>query len=323
MKPLAVTAALFALLTVGCAQNSDQIKSDQWPPLPSPESQMAELERGPDSAAEDEPDPGADQATEADTEAQKDQSAEASTEPAETQDKNAAAEEGQAGKAESDEAFFEAFQDEFTADDGAASVDVPDPLKGYNQAIFVFNDRLYFWVLKPAAEGYKTVMPYSFRYIFRNFFNNLQMPRRFMACLLQAKFQDAGEELLGFVINSTNGLFGFFNPAGLIFEGVPHDEDFGQVFGAWGIPHGFYFVIPILGPSSGRDFVGFLVDRTLSPLAYVDFPFLVSLSITTYDYFNTMSFRLGAYEQLVDVAVDPYEAVRDAYFQNRAKKQAE
>jgi hypothetical protein len=90
----------------------------------------------------------------------------------------------------------------------ASAETVPDPLEPLNRAFFEFNDKLYFWMLKPVATGYKTVVPEEVRVCTRNFFHNLAFPVRFVNNLLQGKFFGAFEETCGFLVNSTVGLGG-------------------------------------------------------------------------------------------------------------------
>ena len=90
---------------------------------------------------------------------------------------------------------------------------VPDPLEKFNRAMFTFNDKLYFYVLKPTAQGYKYIVPEPGRVSVRKFFTNVAMPVRFANCLFQGKPKQAGIELSRFVINTTAGVAGFFDPA--------------------------------------------------------------------------------------------------------------
>jgi len=64
---------------------------------------------------------------------------------------------------------------------------VPDPLEKFNRAMFTFNDKLYFYVLKPTAQGYKYIVPEPGRVSVRKFFANVAMPVRFANCLFQGK----------------------------------------------------------------------------------------------------------------------------------------
>ena len=196
---------------------------------------------------------------------------------------------------------------------------VSDPLYWWNKGMFHVNDKLYFWVLKPVASGYKTVTPEPVRNGIRNFFGNLFTPVRFVNCILQGKTERAGVELGRFMVNTVVGVGGFGNPADRepSLKRVP-EEDFGQTLAVYGVGNGFYIVWPVLGPSSLRDTAGKAGDSYLSPLSYVDSG--VSVGLKAVDTVNGVSFRIGDYEALKNAAVDPYEAFRDAYIQNRAKK---
>lgn len=195
---------------------------------------------------------------------------------------------------------------------------VPDPLEPLNRAFFEFNDRFYFWVLKPVATGYKTVVPEEIRICTRNFFTNLAYPVRLVNNLLQGKFFGAFEETCGFFVNSTVGLGGLADVAKAI-DLKTHDEDLGQTLAVYGAGPAFYIHWPFLGPSSLRDTFGKAGDIFLDPLTYLgDYwyaPWSRGLNVV-----NDTSFRIGDYESLRRAALDPYIALRDAWYQNRLSK---
>jgi len=198
---------------------------------------------------------------------------------------------------------------------------IADPLEPVNRAFFHFNDKLYFWILKPIATGYKTVIPEDGRIGIRNFFSNVKTPVRLINCLLQAKFKGAGNETVRFVLNTTIGIAGFFDPAKKTFKIEKNDVDFGQTLGVWGIGPAFYLDLPILGPSSLRDGVGYVVDLSFDPQTYLAYIYLVE-EIVDYatwalDKVNETSLSLGEYENLKKAALDPYIALREAYAQYR------
>ena len=196
---------------------------------------------------------------------------------------------------------------------------IADPIEPLNRALFVFNDKAYFWVMKPVAQGYRAVVPEGVRLSVRNFFANIGMPIRFVNNLLQGKIRNSGVELLRFAINTTAGIGGLFDPAKNDFHLAPRDEDLGQTFGNFGLRHGLYIVLPLLGPSSLRDAIGLIGDSFLDPVNYVkDTEVLVGTKAFKAE--NEVSLRIGEYEDLTKSALDPYVAVRDAYSQYRAKK---
>jgi phospholipid-binding lipoprotein MlaA len=200
-----------------------------------------------------------------------------------------------------------------------ATIQIADPIRPWNNAMYHFNDKLYFWVLKPVSKGYSTVIPEDMRIAVSNFFHNITTPVRFVSNILQLKIGKAGNELLRFVYNSTAGVCGLADAAKADF-GIPRqEEDLGQALGSYGIGHGFYIIWPFLGPSSLRDTVGLVGDTFLDPVTYVN-PLEASVGITAYDEVNTVSLHIGDYEDLKKSAVDPYVSIRDAYLQYRKKK---
>jgi len=193
---------------------------------------------------------------------------------------------------------------------------VADPLEPFNRLMFNFNDKLYFWFLKPVAQGYKVVVPQVARTGVSNFFYNLAMPVRLVNSLLQGKGNRAGFEFSRFLINTTIGVLGFGNPAGQFAELNPPPEDLGQTLGAWGIGNGFYIVWPVLGFSTLRDSVGLAGDYWLRPVTYVD-SLVAELGIKGADMINETSLHIGQYEDFKNNAFEPYTAFRNAYIQHR------
>ena len=202
-------------------------------------------------------------------------------------------------------------------EDEAEEIDsIYDPLEPMNRAFFQFNDKLYFWVLKPVATGYNTVVPQLARVCIRNFFTNLVMPVRAVSCLLQGKFEGLGIELVRFVVNTSAGFLGFQDVAKQALNFPVQDEDLGQVLAFYGIGPGFYLDLPFLGPYSLRNAVGWGGGLFINPLNYV-VDFWPNVGIRTYDIVNNTSLRIGDYEAMKEAALDPYVAMRDAYYQYR------
>jgi len=197
-------------------------------------------------------------------------------------------------------------------------VAVADPIEPVNRGIFYVNDKLYRWILKPVAKGYRYGVPEGVRVAVRNFFSNLGTPIRAANTLLQGKFKATGTELARFAINSTIGMAGLFDAAK---EWNLHrkDEDTGQTLGVYGLGQGMYIVLPVLGPSSARDAAGLVGDAFLDPLSYLPTA-EESIGARAFRSETDLSFRFEDYDELTAAAVDPYIAVRDAYIQNRAKR---
>lgn len=196
---------------------------------------------------------------------------------------------------------------------------IADPFYLWNKGWYYFNDKFYFWLLKPFSQVYSAIFPEIARIGVSNFFYNITTPIRLVNSLLQFKMKDAGNELLRLAINSTVGVGGLGDFAKGQLDIKRKNEDLGQTFGTYGFGHGFYLVWPILGPSSLRDTVGLVGDGFLSPINYVR-PVEASVGITAYDTVNHTSLHIGDYEDIIEAAVDPYVSIRDAYVQNRKKK---
>jgi len=198
----------------------------------------------------------------------------------------------------------------------ASSGDPRDPLEPVNRVVYHFNDGVDHLLIKPAAELYQgRMIPEFVRTGIRNFFSNINDVIVFLNDLLQGKFEDAESDLGRIVINTTAGILGFVDvatDAGL----TKHNEDFGQTLGVWGFDDGPYLVLPLLGPSSVRDAVGWVGDAYTWPVAYVD-PHRTRNQLILLRYISLRADLLAASKVLEAAALDPYEFMRDAYLQRR------
>ena len=203
-----------------------------------------------------------------------------------------------------------------------------DPLSGYNRVMTSFNDVTYEYVLSPVAKTYGDVVHEDIRKSVRNFFHNLLFPIRFVNNLLQFKFQNTLEETERFVLNSTLGFFGFYDISQEEFKIYPHNEDFGQTLGYWGVGSGFHIVWPFFGPSNLRDSIGsFGVDSYLNPTSYyedrahniVD-SYEDAMLLKVFKQVNDISFTYKQYKNMKKDAIDLYPYLRDSYEQYRDKQ---
>jgi len=207
-------------------------------------------------------------------------------------------------------------EEQGAGEENAEVQEIADPLEPWNRAMYTFNDRLYFWVIKPVANGYNFFVPEWGRVRVKNVFHNITMPIRFVNCILQLKMKEASAEVGRFLVNSTAGVGGMFDIIGNNPNVRKGEEDLGQTLGFYGIGNGFYIVWPFLGPSSARDTVGMAGDGFLDPVNYVT-PMRDAIAIHAYDDVNGVSLRLGEYEDFKESALDPYISLRNAYYQHR------
>jgi phospholipid-binding lipoprotein MlaA len=190
-----------------------------------------------------------------------------------------------------------------------------DPLEPLNRAFFGFNERFYGWVVDPVATVYQFVMPDPGRRAVRRFFLNLSEPVTIVNDLLQLRPVQATSSSARFVINSTAGVAGLFDPAAA-WGIVRHTSDFGETLAVYRVGSGPYLVIPVMGPSTVRDAVGGIVDGLIRPDTWLLTPG-TRLVISATDGFTNYDIERERLDALRDTSVDFYAAMRSAYLMDR------
>jgi len=192
-----------------------------------------------------------------------------------------------------------------------------DPWEDWNRGVYKFNKAIDKAIAKPLTQGYKAITPDIIETGVSNVFSNLNDVPTMLNSLLQGKFKDSFSDLGRFVINSTVGVAGLWDPATRL--GLDkNDEDFGQTLGAWGFDSGPYMVLPILGFSTLRDTLAYPVNSETNLLNQID-------HIPTRNQAKILELidkraSLIKYEELLKDAIDEYTFVRDSYLQNRRYK---
>jgi phospholipid-binding lipoprotein MlaA len=216
-----------------------------------------------------------------------------------------------------DKDFADDFDSDFAGPNDQDEELIADPLINWNRGVFWVNDKLYFYLVKPVARGYRSVVPKPARSSVRNFFSNLAGPIRAGNSLLQFRFYDFGTEIYRFILNSTFGIGGLFDPVEEWCGIRKKENDFGLTLAYYGVGHGFYLVLPVVGPSSLRDATGSVVDTLFDPLQYADLGTGEYLLLQTYKTVNWLSMDPDTYEGVIRDAIDPYLFIRAAYAQRR------
>jgi phospholipid-binding lipoprotein MlaA len=192
--------------------------------------------------------------------------------------------------------------------------DPRDPWERVNRTTFKVNIALDHAIARPIARAYGKVTPRLVRTGVSNFTDNLFYTITMANDLLQLKFKPFAQDTGRFVMNTTVGIGGLFDPASKV--GLPkNQEDLGQTFGYWGAKPGPYFVIPLLGPSDVRDGIGRVGDTYLSPLQYVRNNY-IKYGIYGVELVDTR-YRLLPQDKILDEAFDPYTLLKNAYLQRR------
>jgi phospholipid-binding lipoprotein MlaA len=195
--------------------------------------------------------------------------------------------------------------------------DPRDPWESMNRSVYKFNEGADKVVFKPVAQAYRFVTPNFVRAGVTNFFSNLNDVVVFFNDIFQGKGRSAVADFGRVVINTTFGIGGLIDVAGV--SGNPkRNEDFGQTLGVWGMGPGPYWMLPLLGPSTTRDAFGRGVDTVYSPGIFLISDWRVSYGLYILDSVNIRA-RLLETEKVLNEAgaVDRYAFLRDAYLQRR------
>ena len=191
-----------------------------------------------------------------------------------------------------------------------------DPLEPMNRAVFAFNLKVDQLLMEPAAKGYRDTVPRGGRDAIQRFLHNLKAPVTLVNDLLQANFEQALDTFSSFVANTTIGVLGFFDAAGL----EPHEEDLGQTLAVWGAHNGPYLVLPLFGPSTLRDTVGMVGEGYFEPFNYLLGDPAKTEVFLTRAAAGAVDGRSRVIDQFADLkktSFDFYTTVRSLYRQSR------
>jgi phospholipid-binding lipoprotein MlaA len=177
-----------------------------------------------------------------------------------------------------------------------------------------FNEDLDRAFVRPLARGYARVLPEPVQHGVSNVFFNARYPVTLVNNALQGKWTPAFSDVGRFILNTTVGIGGLFDPA--TAAGLDrHDEDFGQTLGKWGVPAGPYIVLPFLGPYTLRDGIGSFVDDFAEPRSYLEDD-STRYGLWAADKFDRRVRLLDA-DAVLERTGDSYAFIRSAYLQRR------
>ena len=216
------------------------------------------------------------------------------------------------------------------------SSDSQEPAKecfeGLSRAMFSLNHGLDKAIFKPVAKGYRA-LPVPIRKGTGNAVDNLRSLLTFSNNVLQGDFGKAGITAGRFVINTTVGILGIFDPAAALGLEEHGKEDFGQTMGAWGVNSGCYFVLPVLGPTTARDALGLVGNIFLDPVYQVTHNTEIEVGVgngnySEHNYYyyrgtGAVDFRaknIESFDSLENNSIDLYASVKSLYLQDRKKK---
>lgn len=204
------------------------------------------------------------------------------------------------------------------ADSKAA--DIYDPLEGLNRAVYGVNTAADTLVIGPVSQVYHEAVPTPFQDVIRNFFRNLEMPIVAANKLLQGNFDGFGRAVGRFFVNTIAGAGGIADVAS--YTGLKYEPtDFGVTLASWGTDPGFYLVLPVLGPSSLRDGLGWGVDYLADPVRLVATNNDLDDALLGVNALRALDTRAALDATIRDTrqnSLDPYATFRSLYVQHRA-----
>lgn len=190
-----------------------------------------------------------------------------------------------------------------------------DPWEKFNRKVHTFNNAVDRAVARPLARAYTNVVPRPVRLGVSNFFDNLGQPITAINQLLQGRPKEAGQTVARFLVNTTLGIGGIFDPASDL-KLPRRSEDFGQTLGVWGWKKSRYVELPLFGPRTVRDTLGMSGDMPIGMVRQIEMDkvriFLQGLNLV-----DTRA-QLLSVDSLREGAVDDYALVRDSWMQRRA-----
>ena len=198
---------------------------------------------------------------------------------------------------------------------GCASTPDGDPLEPINRGFHGINDGLDDFVMRPVAQAYVDITPEPVRASVSNFFDNVHYPNVILNQFLQGKFSQGFSDIGRFLVNSTLGIGGLFDPATGMGM-AEHDEDLGQTFGVRGMGEGAYMELPFYGPNSLRDVGDVPVSTYTSALFYVG-ESAVTIPLGFLSAIDSRAQLLSATKIRDESALDTYIFTREAYRQRR------
>lgn len=192
-----------------------------------------------------------------------------------------------------------------------------DPFEETNRSVHAFNKGVDRAVLRPVGQATAS-LPMEISTPVSNFADNVGLPGMVANGILQADIGGTATNTMRFLINTTVGIGGLFDPAGAI--GLTEEStDFGETLAVWGVPEGAYVELPVFGPSTERDAVGVFVDMVFDPLQNVGTP--PQLDYGTGARVADLAITRGTYMETIDGVLydsaDSYAQARLAYLQNR------
>ena len=193
-----------------------------------------------------------------------------------------------------------------------------DPYEKLNRFVFALNDKLDADAIEPLARAYGRA-PAPLKKGVANFFDNLRDVESALSNVLRMRPSDAANDVLRVTANTIFGLGGILNVADR--AGLRNNKSsFGDALADMGWRRPNYLVLPIFGPSTTRDALGFAASLALDPR-------LAAMPVSAYAgtwVVQGIAMRealLGLTDSISGAYLDKYSYTRDMFFLALAAKE--
>lgn len=206
---------------------------------------------------------------------------------------------------------FGVYADDYKYPDYAYEFLGPDKHVNFNRKMFNFDRGLNKYVLRPIHILWASIFP---QYVMDRIYgitNNIEYPIRLVSSLVQKDWHNAGNESKRFLVNTTLGLAGMFDPAKHLLKIYRCRDDMDKALSMRRMKLGSFFVAPVIVFTSPRDILGRLLDTALNPTSYIGTPILAAIKagmfINRTSYWQTLIYIVEA------SYADPYEITKMAF----------
>jgi phospholipid-binding lipoprotein MlaA len=196
--------------------------------------------------------------------------------------------------------------------------EINDPNERVNRQVHAFNKGVDRVVFRPVSNAYGVIAHPQVRRSVTNFSHYAGTPGDIINGVLQGDIEGSLHNTFRFLVNTTLGVFGIFDPA-TEFGLQRRSTDFGETLYVWGVPEGPYQEVPALGPYTTRHFAGVIVDQFLNPLAVLATPPESYAPLAAYvgDQMSDRYQFADTVDSILYLSADSYAQARQAYLSNR------